>query len=260
MPEGIEVEYYRTTALRALRRKIKAVGSEDRFFLKGNTEPEYLKALLIAREFVTARRIGKLLLLETDKGDTLGIRFGMTGRLLVDDTSSIEQLEYSSDRNDPSWDRFSVLFADGGKLSVRDPRRLGGVELNPDTAQLGPDLYEINGKQLGKVLSGSSQSIKARLMNQKNIAGLGNLLTDEILWRSSIDPRRSSDSLEPSEQRRLLYHLQSTISLLSSRGGSHTGDLQEHRIKGGLCPKDGSRLERHSVGGRTTYSCPKHQK
>ncbi len=260
MPEGIEVEYYRTTALRALRRTIKVVTANDRYFLKGETKSEELQSFLLQDEFVAARRVGKLLLLDTKHGMTLGIRFGMTGRLLVDGYSAIDYLEYSTMRNESSWDRFAIGFEDGGTLSVRDPRRLGGVELNPVIDSLGSDIYGINGKELGVVLKGSSRPIKARLMDQHQIAGLGNLLTDEILWRASIDPRRSSDSLAKDEKRRLLYHIKNTVQQLTELGGSHMGELQSSRNASGFCPKDGSLLERHKVGGRTTYSCPKHQK
>ena len=114
MPEGIEVEYYRKTALRALRRTIKLVTANDRYFLKGETESEELQSFLLQDEFVAARRVGKLLLLDTKHGLTLGIRFGMTGRLLVDNYSAIDYLEYSSLRNESSWDRFAIGFEDGG--------------------------------------------------------------------------------------------------------------------------------------------------
>ncbi|HJM28723.1 MAG: DNA-formamidopyrimidine glycosylase family protein [Acidimicrobiales bacterium] len=259
MPEGIEVEYYRISSICALQRKIRRITAKDLYFLKGETQSEQLIAVLKEKKFVESRRIGKLLLLDTEHGETVGIRFGMTGRLLVDGKSSIDNLEYSSARNNPEWDRFSLEFTDGGTLSIRDPRRLGGVELNPDTSLLGPDLYEINGMQLGTLLKESYRPIKARLMDQHQIAGLGNLLTDEILWRSSLDPRRSSNSLTQIEKRRLLYHLKRTVLQLTERGGSHTGNLQDHRLRGGRCPKDGAILERHKVGGRTTYSCPEHQ-
>ena len=97
-------------------------------------------------------------------------------------------------------------------------------------------------------------------MDQSKIAGLGNLLTDEILWRSSIDPRRQSNSLSHNDMRRLLRHTTQTISELTDLGGSHMGNLQNHRVLGGLCPKDGEPLNRYKIGGRTTYSCPQHQK
>ena len=260
MPEGIEVEYYRIGALQALGRTISSVAAEDNYYLKGETSSEELCSFLVGDAFTAARRIGKLLLLDSKGGVTLGLRFGMTGRLLVDNVSSIDHLEYSSTRNELFWDRFSIEFEDGGLLTIRDPRRLGGVELNPKVDNLGSDIYRIDGRGLNAVLRGSSRPIKARLMDQKQIAGLGNLLTDEILWRSSIDPRRSADSLSKKEKRCLLYHIKSAINQLTELGGSHMGKLQDNRVISGFCPKDGAFLERYKVGGRTTYSCPKHQR
>jgi formamidopyrimidine-DNA glycosylase len=59
--------------------------------------------------------------------------------------------------------------------------------------------------------------------------------------------------------RRLHRHLRRTLDDLMVRGGSHTGDLQVARVRGGSCPRDGTALERRTIGGRTTYSCPAHQ-
>lgn len=263
MPEGIEIEYYRRAAEAALDRVIREVHATDLWYLKGGTAPEALSEALIGQRLVAARRIGKLLLVDvSDDGSpasSVGLRFGMTGRLLVDDHAVIERLEYSSDRDDPAWDRFALTFDDGGRLVMRDPRRLGGVVLDPDLSGLGVDLYAVTGADLTRILSGSTRPLKARLLDQQHIAGLGNLLTDEILWRASLDPRQASDSLTAADRRRLLRHLRRTVDELTERGGSHTGDLQAHRHVGASCPRDGAPLERHAVGGRTTYSCTEHQ-
>ena len=91
------------------------------------------------------------------------------------------------------------------------------------------------------------------------VAGIGNLLVDETLWRAGIDPARPARSLTPNEVRRRHRHLRATLVELAERGGSHTGDLQAERSRDGVCPKDGAPLLRRTVGGRTTYSCPVHQ-
>ena len=260
MPEGIEVEYYRQTALKALNRKIKAIETIDHKYLTDTSCPADFRDRLIGNYFVKAERKGKLLVLSISDDYRLGLRFGMTGRLLVDGSSAIEALEYSSTKDNPKWDRLYIKFQDGGSLSIRDPRRLGAVQINPSLDTLGIDLYEITAPSLSAVLKYSTRPIKAQLMDQSKIAGLGNLLTDEILWRSSIDPRRQSNSLSRNDKRRLLRHTTQTISELTELGGSHMGNLQDHRVPGGLCPKDGEPLNRYNIGGRTTYSCPKHQK
>ena len=112
---------------------------------------------------------------------------------------------------------------------------------------------------LRAALGDSVAPLKARLMDQARVAGMGNLLTDETLWRAGLDPARPAGSLTDAERRRLHRHLRLTVSELLARGGSHMGDLHQARVRGGLCPKDGHPLERRRVGGRTTYSCPVHQ-
>jgi formamidopyrimidine-DNA glycosylase len=258
VPEGIEIEFYRRASLAALDRRVESVRVQPADFAR-NASASAIADVIEQHRFVAARRRGKLLLLDT-AGATLGIRFGMTGRLIVDGHAVIDKLEYSSGRNDEAWDRLVIRFADGGFLAVRDQRRLGNVELNPDEDALGPDVFDVSGAQLGVILSASSRPLKARLMDQSRLAGLGNLLTDEILWRSSLDPERPADSLDTAERRRLLHHLRRTLAQLTSRGGSHTGDLQDQRHDGGRCPRDGAELMRSTVGGRTTYSCSEHQR
>ena len=107
MPEMLEVEAYRRLAATTLGRTIVRVDAPDAWFLKGVTADQ-LHDVLEGRRFVADRRIGKLLLLDVDGGPTLGLRFGMTGRLVVDGRAGVEALEYSSDRDDPQWDRFAL--------------------------------------------------------------------------------------------------------------------------------------------------------
>lgn len=97
-------------------------------------------------------------------------------------------------------------------------------------------------------------------MDQSHIAGVGNLIADETLWRAGLDPRRPASSLDDRELRRLHTHLRRTIDELVARGGSHLGDFLPHRAAGGSCPRDRSRLLRATVGGRTTWWCPAHQR
>jgi formamidopyrimidine-DNA glycosylase len=254
MPELIEVELYRRLAERTVGRRITSVTADDAWFLKRGAQP----AVVVGETVTEARRTGKLLLLDTT-GATLGLRFGMTGRLIVDGVAGLDELEYGSARDEPSWDRFALGFDDGGSLVMRDARRLGGVEVDPDESLLGVDAMLVTPGQLAAALRGSAAPLKARLMDQGRIAGLGNLLTDEALWRAGLDPARPAGSLTPAELRRLHRHVRGTVDDLLD-GGSHTGRLQAARVRGGTCPKDGTPLQRRTVGGRTTYSCPRHQR
>ncbi len=260
MPEFLEIEFYRRHAERALDREIARVHAEDAWFLKGGLDAATVTDALVGRRLTTARRRGKLLLLDTGGGPVLGLRFGMTGRLVLDETAALDDLAYGSNRDVTAWDRFALDFADGGHLRLRDPRRLGGVFLDPDEEVLGPDALALTLRQLRAALDRSTAPVKARLMDQHRIAGLGNLLADEILWRAGIDPARPAGRLDDDEVRRLHRHLRSSLERMLTRGGSHTGDLQEARHRGGLCPRDGTPLLRRTIGGRTTYSCPEHQR
>ncbi len=257
MPELIEVETYRRAAAPVVGRRIVAVETPDDWYLKG-VDADTLRDVLVGRRVTGVRRHGKLLIIDTD-GPVLGLRFGMTGRLLVDGRPSIERLEYGSSREEPAWDRFRLTFDDGGSLVVRDPRRLGGVELDPDEGRLGPDAASIDLRGLRRVLDGGRAPVKARLMDQSRIAGLGNLLVDEILWRAGVAPDREVGSLSDDEIRRLHRAVRSTIEILGRRGGSHLGDLGPHRHEGGMCPRDGTPLRRSRAGGRTGWWCPGHQ-
>ena len=250
MPELIEVEAYRRLAEQALERKITEVIAPDAWWLKGGLSADVLSDALVGRHFLAARRTGKRIMLDTsDHGPVLGLRFGMTGRLLVDGAAGVEKLEYSSNRDVEAWDRLVVRFADGGDLRVRDPRRLGGAEL------VGLGLAGLR-----KVLGESRVALKARLMDQSKIAGLGNLIVDEALFQAGLDPARPAGGLDDAALKRLHQAIRKTLTNLTKRGGSHTGALQPARHRDGVCPLDGAPLLRRTIGGRTTYSCPVHQR
>jgi formamidopyrimidine-DNA glycosylase len=256
-----EVDAYRRLAAKALERRVAEVVAPDAWYLRGGLDAGTLSDALVGRRFVDARRLGKLLLLDTDNdGPVLGLRFGMSGRLLVDGTAGVDELLYSSSQDLERWDRFGVRFADGGDMRIRDPRRLGGVELGPAEDRLGPDALSVTIEHLAEALRRSQAPLKARLLDQARLAGVGNLAADEILWRAGLDPGRPSATLSPAEVTRLHEHLVGTLADLIAQGGSHTGDLQGERHAGGVCPRDGTPLIRRTVGGRTTWSCPKHQR
>jgi formamidopyrimidine-DNA glycosylase len=261
VPEILEIEFYRLHAESALGRTVADVHADDAWYLKEGLDGATVRAALTGRTLTAARRRGKLLLVDTDDGagPVLGLRFGMTGRLVVDHGAAIDDLIYGSNRDVPAWDRFTLDFVGGGDLRMRDPRRLGGVMLDPDEEALGPDALSLTLRQLRDALAGSTAPLKARLMDQHRVAGLGNLLTDEMLWRAGLDPDREARSLDDEEVKRLHRHIRTGLHRMWARGGSHTGDLQDARVRGGTCPKDGTPLLRRTIGGRTTYSCPLHQ-
>jgi len=265
VPELPEVEGYRGLAERsALGRTIAAVDAPDAWYLKRGLVAEAASGALVGLQFVAARRRGKLLLLDAGRPAAgpdvvLGLHFGMSGRLIVDGVASVDRLLYTSAGDVTRHDRFTVRFGDGGWMAMRDPRRLGAVELDPDEERLGPDALTATAGDVRGALAGSAVALKARLLDQTRLAGIGNLAADEVLWRAGLAPGRPASSLTANELRRLHQHLSRGLAELIRRGGSHTGDLQPERHPGGHCPRDHAELSRSVVGGRTTWWCPLHQ-
>jgi formamidopyrimidine-DNA glycosylase len=257
VPEILEVEAARQVLEQhALRREIASVHAPDPWFLKRGTNGRALRAALVGNRFTAADRRGKQLLLRTE-GPTLGVHLGMSGRVLVDGVEAGDPLVYASNRRVEAWHRFGVGFGDGGAFFVRDPRRLGAIELDPDEDRLGPDALTLTRAQLDAALGARTAPVKAVLMDQARVAGLGNLLVDEALWRAGLDPARPAVAVDAGARRRLHRSVRDTLRLLGRRGGSHTGDMP--REAGVPCPRDGTPLLRRTVGGRTTFSCPSHQ-
>jgi formamidopyrimidine-DNA glycosylase len=254
----LEVETYRRQAEAVVGRTVARVDTPDAWYVK-RTSPGEVVAAVNRRTVDDVRRIGKLLVLDLDDGTRLGLRFGMSGRLVVDGASAIDRLQYASGRNDPAWDRFGLHFTDGSDLRIRDPRRLGGVELEPDEGRLGVDAQRARLRDVEAAVRSSRAPLKARLLDQTRIAGIGNLLADEILFRAGLDPARPAGSLSAAELRRLHRSIGRVIADLTARGGSHTGDARQAMALDGLCPRDGAALQVRRIGGRTTVSCPVHQ-
>ena len=107
-----------------------------------------------------------------------------------------------ADRN-PGWSRFTITFADGGTLRLFDKRRLGRVRLDPDLTTLGPDAERISAATFHDRVGRGTAPVKARLLDQSVLAGVGNLLADETLWQARLDPRRRVDTLDDDELRTL---------------------------------------------------------
>ena len=122
----------------------------------------------------------------------------------------------------PEWDRFTLEFADGGRLALFDKRRLARVRLNPDIGALGPDAEQVTPEQFRGLLSRGTIAVKARLLDQSKIAGVGNLLADEALWQARISPAAPVGTLTPADVDRLYAALQATLkSAAAQRRRAH---------------------------------------
>jgi formamidopyrimidine-DNA glycosylase len=249
MPELPEVERARQDIeRRALHRRIASVDDRDTYVSRPHAPGEMQRALR-GHELVAAHRRGKTLWMETDDGGpVLGLHLGMAGAIAIDQEPSPR-----------GWDRFTLEFDDGGRLALRDRRRLGRAVLEPRVDRLGPDAEDITRAVFRQRVGFGRTAIKARLMDQAVIAGIGNLLADEILWQARIDPRQPAGGLTEDELDRLRRTMRATLRRTIRRGGAHTGAFMAAREPHGICPRCGAEVHRATVGGRTTYWCPVEQ-
>ena len=277
MPELPEVESARATIeAAALRRRIVDVDDTDTYECRPHA-PGEIKAALLGRSLTAAHRRRKSIWCDTSgmgrsrtPGPTLGIHLGMSGRVLVTDkrgrlTEGGDWLggRYGSAAEQPNrkpeWDRFTLVFADGGTFRLFDKRRLGRVRLDPDLGRLGPDAEQVGTQEFAERVGRGTAPVKARLLDQSVVAGVGNLLADETLWEAKISPRRPVDELTPAELRRLHDALQHATTEAIAHGGVHTGEIIGFRKNGAHCPRCGTEMTRATVGSRTTWWCPKEQ-
>jgi formamidopyrimidine-DNA glycosylase len=248
VPELPEAERARRQLERAVGREIVAVDDRDTYVCRPHA-PGEIAAALTGRRLTKAHRRGKFLWVETDDdGPDLGLHLGMAGRIAVDEEESPRR-----------WDRFALEFADGGRMALRDKRRLGRAVIEPDFSHIGPDAAEVGRDVFRERVSRGTVAIKARLLDQGVIAGVGNLLADETLWRAKLSPRRSAGELTTEELDRLRRELRAATRDAIRNGGVHTGRFMPSRERGGACPRCRTPLERDTIGGRTTFWCPSCQ-
>jgi len=243
MPELPEAERARQQIERALGREIVAVDDADTYVCRPHA-PGEIAAALVGHTLTKANRRGKFLWAETDDGPELGLHLGMAGRIVVDEAPTTP------------WDRFTLHFADGGMLALRDKRRLGRAVIEPDFTHVGPDAAQVSRDVFRKRIGRGTMAIKARLLDQGSISGVGNLLADETLWQARLDPRTPAGELSEEQLDHLRRTLRAATRSAISKGGVHTGAFIAHRKRGGTCPRDKSTLERATIGGRTTFWCP----
>ena len=277
MPELPEVEIARRLiADVALGRRIVGVDDADTFVCRPHT-PGELRAALTGRMLIAAHRRGKTMWCETSDVDSLagsdgpcgpdlGIHLGMSGRIVVTAKDG-----WVAEGGDPpgrdaqprraEWDRFTLEFADGGRLALFDKRRLGRIVLNPDIDALGPDAAEVTPAQFRALITKGRVAVKARLLYQSKMAGIGNLLADEILWQAKISPATPVNRLQRKDVDRLYRVLRSVLAAaLAAGGGAHTGDVIAARRPGGSCPRCGAEMAHGTVGGRSTWWCSREQR
>jgi formamidopyrimidine-DNA glycosylase len=260
MPELPEVETFKQYLdSTSLHQRITGVEVRDAYILK-HVSARQLGRRLKGRRFESSHRHGKHLFVRA--GDELWLRlhFGMTGSLQ----------HVKDDEVAPKTARVIFRFADNGRLAFDDQRKFGEIELIEDvdeflqTRGLGPDALGISLSQFKAIVGKRRGAVKAILLNQQLIAGIGNLYADEILFRARMHPATEAARLSDKDLQRLFratnYVLEEAIALKTDFNRLPKSWLLTHRGKRGRCPRCGRSLKSAMIGGRTSWFCAHCQK
>ncbi len=251
--------------------------------------PERFEARLTGTKVVRVGRRAKYLLFELGSGETLIAHLGMSGRYAAEQggrsAEGPQLVNAPSDGRDPKHDHVVFTFEGGLKVTYNDPRRFGFMDLAAtDTIEghaffegMGPEPLSnaFNGPVLTEALSGKQTPIKAALLDQRVVAGLGNIYVCEALFRARIDPRRAAGSVSRPALTRLVPAIREVLEQAIGDGGSTLRDYAQpdgelgyfatrfavYDREGQPCARDdGGTIRRIVQGGRSTWFCPKCQK
>jgi len=269
VPELPDVEnlrcYFDATAL---HKRIERVKVRDARLLE--TSASKVHSVLEGRRFTETARRGKRLFaracddggggatkdVDRDGCEWLALHFGMTG--------SLEFFEVTGAR--PRGTALEIGFEDGGTLAVTTTRRLGkiGVARSPQQYArehgLGPDALEVGRDEFVETIGRRRGSVKAALMNQSAIAGIGNIYADEVLFQAGVHPETPAAEVDRATLAELWRVMRRVLRTASDRAADADemprGWLLHARNHGADCPRCDGSVEKLSVSGRPTYICP----
>lgn len=221
---------------------------------------------LRGRKIAKVRRRAKLLIIDFTDNSSMLLHLKLTGQLIFEGKPSL-------------YTRHIFKFEDGTRLIFNDARKFGWWKIVNNSKEIektfGPEALEISFKRFKTILSKRPNSkIKPLLMDQKAIAGIGNIYSDEILYRAKVHPLRRARTLRHQESRRIFNNINRVLrSAIKQRGSSveyyidalgKQGDyVKYHKVykrEGKACKRCGLKIERIKIGGRSARYCPKCQK
>jgi len=275
MPELPEVEtVMRGLDARLTGRRIKRA-TLHRADIRWPVPPELPRVLTGAR-VLGFRRRGKFMLMRLDNGQSVLIHLGMSGRMLLDAPPAAHE-------------HLTIEIEEGGRVGFVDPRRFGVLDLVPTAeedshkllAGMGPEPLgnEFSAPVLAAALKGRTSAIKAALLDQRIVAGIGNIYASEALFRAGIDPRRAAGKISRPRIEGLVQAIRDTLREAIAAGGSSlrdyvqpNGELGYFQHAWKVYGRAGEACERCpgppacqgikciTQSGRSTYYCPKTQK
>lgn len=251
MPELPEVNtfklYFDGTSL---HKKILNVSIADDKIIRNISSNDFVSQL-IGQSFISSIRRGKYLFAQLSNNAFVQFHFGMTGDFKY----------YFEEEDRPRHERFYILFENGSKLGFDCPRKFARIEFISNLDHyiehtgLGKDALDISLEEFLHAIKGRSTSVKGILLNQKLLAGVGNLYADEICYQTRIHPGSKINVLPKKKQKELYHSMQSILSWAVERT-AHYKDYPNDwfwnwRVKGGISEKGEMKMEK--IAGRTTY-------
>jgi formamidopyrimidine-DNA glycosylase len=281
MPELPEVE----TVMRGLAARLEGRRISRAVLNRGDLRraiPSGLAARLTGAEVLSFRRRGKYILMRLSGGDSLLIHLGMSGRMVI-------RAQRANTPDAEKHEHMVIETEDGWRIGLVDPRRFGLLDLMPTAAEdehallrdMGPEPLEpaFDAALLSAALTERRTPIKAALLDQRIVAGLGNIYVSEALFRAGISPRRLAGSVAGARAARLVPAIKATLTEAIAAGGSSLRDYVQpdgelgyfqHAWKvygrAGLpcerCPGPPAcaGIRRIVQAGRSTFLCPRTQR
>ena len=268
MPELPEVE----TTVRGLARVLDG----RRIARVEARRPDLRRALpvdlgqrLTGARVVGLHRRAKYGVIDTDRADSLVFHLGMSGHWRIDPTEMAKH------------DHFIIETDEGRRLALNDARRFGSLDLVPTSdleewppfKALGPEPFDLDAPELKRRLAGRNAAIKLLLLDQRIVAGLGNIYVCEALYRAGIHPARAGGSISLERLKRLVPAIHDVLKEAIAVGGSTLRDFASPDGELGYFPKSfavydredrpcrcGGEVRRIVQGGRSTFFCPRCQR
>lgn len=255
MPELPDVELLRCVVARqALHRRLNAVSVRSSKVLDG-VSGRSLDSALRGRRFASTDRRGKYLFITIDGGRALRVHFGMSGSFVIRDAGA----------RDERYDRVVFGFDDGGRLCYTSKRLLGSVGIVRSAAEaieqlrLGPDAREISAGEFDELLESGGGTVKSLLMDQRKIAGVGNIYSDEILFQAGIHPKTHCRDIDRRTRKKLWRTMRRVLDTAIDKDARPermpSSFLLPHRTPGEECPRCGGPVKKVRVASRSAYVC-----
>lgn len=260
MPELPEVnsfkKYFDKTSL---HQKVAAVEIYDNTIIR-HDNPDYFAENLKGKVFNSSFRRGKYLFPRLDNNHHILLHFGMTGDLQY----------YSAPEDRTRHERFTIIFENGYRLGFDCPRKFARIMYLPDVKEyiesigLGPDALEITERAFLDAMKGRKSTIKGFLMDQKVLAGVGNLYADEVCYQTRVHPASITDAISTIKKKAIFHKMKEVLQLAIDKNTYYKYYPEDWfwkwREEGKKGPNGKGVIRSAKIAGRTTYFCSQWQK